>query len=233
MIRLNEDSPVPIESDGDVDSSIEQDIETKVELKEERLDSVLSALKSSGAKTVLDIGCGEGNLLKLLLKEKQFEKIIGLEVSIRVLTIASAKLRLEGLPNKQRERIALLYCSVMYRDKRQAGYDAAAVIEVIEHFDPPRLSAFERALFEFAPPKTIVIATPNREYNAAWEKIGTEKLRHYDHRFEWTREEFQNWAKRIGARFHYQVWFLGIGPIHEEFGSPTQMGIFTKINSYC
>jgi 3' terminal RNA ribose 2'-O-methyltransferase Hen1 len=231
LIRLKEDSPDQIEFDDDAHISSEEEVETKIKLKEERLCSVLSALKSSGAKTVVDIGCGEGNLLKLLLKEKQFEKIVGLDVSVRALEIASEKLRLERLPNKQRERIALLHGSLMYRDRRLAGLDAAAVIEVIEHLDPPRLSAFERALFEFAQPKTIVITTPNREYNAAWENVGIDKLRHHDHRFEWTRKEFQNWATGIADRYNYQVRFLGIGQINKNFGSPTQMGIFTKIDN--
>lgn len=228
LIRLNEESSAEIESDSDADISTEEEVETKIKLKEERLGSVLSALKSSDAKTVVDIGCGEGNLLKLLLKEKQFEKIVGMDVSVRILEIASEKLRLGRLPTKQRERIELLHGSLMYRDSRLAGFDAAAVIEVIEHLDPSRLSAFERTLFEFAQPKTIVITTPNLEYNAAWENVGIGKLRHHDHRFEWTRQEFQSWAKGIADKFHYQVRFLVIGQIHEEFGKPTQMAIFSR-----
>ena len=116
----------------------------------------------------------------------------------------------------------------MYRDKRLHGYDAAAVIEVVEHLDPPRLSAFERVLFEFAKPATVVLTTPNREFNVRWEQIGPDKLRHADHRFEWTRQEFQDWAARIGRDYGYRVRFLPVGDEDPEVGAPTQMGVFSR-----
>ena len=87
----------------------------------------------------------------------------------------------------------------------------ASVVEVVEHLDPPRLSAFERVLFEFAKPRTIVLTTPNREYNVTWENVGPERFRHPDHRFEWTRQEFQDWANGIVARFGYRVRFVAVG----------------------
>ncbi len=206
----------------------EEEIEKNLNLNEERLGSVLSALKACGAETVIDLGCGEGKLLRPLLKEKQFRKILGTDVSIRSLEIASDKLRLNDLPPIQKERISLMHGSLMYRDSRFNGFDAAAVVEVIEHFDEPRLRAFERVLFEFAKPSTIVLTTPNREYNKLWENIGPDKLRHRDHRFEWTREEFRNWAENIGHSYNYTTRYLDIGPRNQEFGCPTQMCIFSK-----
>ena len=116
----------------------------------------------------------------------------------------------------------------MYRDKRMHGFDAAAVVEVIEHLDPPRLSAFERVLFEFARPRTVVLTTPNSEYNVTWPTLPAGKVRHADHRFEWTRAEFRTWATGIAGRFGYAVRFLPVGPEHPEFGSPTQMGVFER-----
>jgi hypothetical protein len=74
--------------------------------------------------------------------------------------------------------------SLMYRDEHPAGFEAAVVVEVIEHLDPPRLAAFERVLFEFARPRTVVLTTPNREYNVKWETLPARKFRHCDHRFE-------------------------------------------------
>ena len=111
-------------------------------------------------------------------------------------------------------------------DKRFEGFDAASVVEVIEHLDPPRLSAFGRVLFEFAKPKAVVLTTPNKEFNVKWETLGAGKFRHPDHRFEWTRQEFQDWANDIAARFGYAVRFLGVGPEDAAVGSPTQMAIF-------
>ena len=126
----------------------------------------------------------------------------------------------------QKERIRLIHGSLTYRDKRLAGYDAATVVEVIEHQDPPRLAAFERVLFEFARPQVIVVTTPNVEYNVKFETLPAGKMRHKDHRFEWSRAEFQSWASAIAQRFGYSVRFFPIGLEDPTVGSPTQMGIF-------
>ncbi len=208
--------------------SCEESLERPLSLNDERLRVVAAALVASGAKRVLDLGCGEGRLLRELLKEKQFDEIVGMDVSIRSLEIATRRLRLDDLPPRQRERIRLVHGSLMYRDKRLAGFDAAAVVEVVEHLDPPRLAAFERVLFECSRPATIVLTTPNREYNATWPNLAAGALRHEDHRFEWTREEFRKWATGVADRYGYSVAFQGIGPEDAELGSPTQMGAFSK-----
>ena len=150
-----------------------------------------------------------------------------MDVSVRTLEVAARRLKLERLPDKQASRVKLIHGSLMYRDKRLSGFDAASVVEVVEHLDPPRLSAFERVLFEFAKPRTVVLTTPNREFNVTWETLPAGQFRHADHRFEWTRQEFQDWANGIAARFGYAVRFLPVGPEHPEYGSPTQMGVFS------
>src|ERR1017187_7301684 len=190
--------------------------------------AVLSALRGVGAKSVLDLGCGEGKLLRSLLSDHQFEQILGMDVSWRSIEIASERLKLEQIGEKQRARIELIQGSLMYRDKRLEGFDAAAVVEVIEHLDAARLAAFERVLFECAKPKNIVITTPNSEYNVKWETLPAGKFRHRDHRFEWARAEFQNWANGVAARFGYNVRFLPVCPEDLVVGSPTQMAVFTR-----
>jgi 3' terminal RNA ribose 2'-O-methyltransferase Hen1 len=206
----------------------EEAIEKPISLAEQRMGAVMAALRASGAKRVLDLGCGEGRLLRELLKDKAFAEILGMDVSHRALEIASRKLRLEDLPTMQKDRIRLIHGSLTYRDKRLAGYDAATVVEVIEHQDPPRLAAFERVLFEFARPQSVVVTTPNVEYNMRFESLPAGKMRHKDHRFEWTRAEFQFWANAVAARFGYSARFLPVGPEDPIVGSPTQMGIFTR-----
>jgi len=206
----------------------EEAIEKPISLADQRMGAVMAALRSSGAKRVLDLGCGEGRLLRELLKDKTFSDIVGMDVSHRALEIASQKLRLEEMPAMQKGRIRLIHGSLTYRDKRMSGFDAATVVEVIEHQDPPRLLAFERVLFEFACPRTVVVTTPNVEYNVKFETLPAGKFRHKDHRFEWTRGQFQNWAKGIAERFGYAVRFLPVGPEDASVGSPTQMGIFTR-----
>ena len=136
----------------------------------------MAAIRASGARRVLDLGCGEGKLLRELLKDKQFEEVVGMDVSIRSLETARDRLKLDRMPERQAARIKLIHGSLIYRDRRLEGFDAAAVVEVVEHLDPPRLSAFERVLFEFARPGTVVLTTPNREYNVTWENVGAEQV---------------------------------------------------------
>jgi 3' terminal RNA ribose 2'-O-methyltransferase Hen1 len=204
----------------------EEVLERPLSLHEQRIGAVLAALRASGAKRVLDLGCGEGKLLRELLKDRQFEEIVGMDVSIRTLETARDRLKLDRLPERQAARIKLIHGSLCYRDDRLQGFDAAAIAEVVEHLDPPRLSAFERVVFEFARPRTVVVTTPNREYNVTWENVGDGRLRHPDHRFEWTRQEFQEWAQGIAKRYGYVVRFLPIGPADAALGAPTQMGVF-------
>lgn len=222
-----EDKPDPDE-DAVAHAQEEEQVEERISLNQQRLGAVLGALRQTGAKRVLDLGCGEGRLLRLLLEEKAFAEIVGMDVSIRALQTAQDRLRLERMPSMQRKRIQLIHGSLMYRDKRLTGFDAAAVVEVIEHLDPPRLAAFERVLFEFAKPRNVVVTTPNREYNVKFETLPAGKMRHKDHRFEWTRREFQEWANQISNRFGYAVRFLPIGDEDAALGSPTQMAIFSQ-----
>jgi 3' terminal RNA ribose 2'-O-methyltransferase Hen1 len=201
-------------------------VEAPLSLNQQRLGAVVAALKSSGATRVLDLGCGEGQLLKALLADRTFENIVGLDVSYRMLEIARERLKLDRLPATQQARLTLVQGALTYRDKRLTGYDAAAVVEVIEHLDPPRLAAFERVLFEFARPVTVVMTTPNAEYNVKFEALPAGTFRHRDHRFEWTRAEFQSWATGVAARFGYTVQFLPVGPEEPALGAPTQLGLF-------
>ncbi len=229
LARLAEEEGLPPEErepgEEDARAGILQEEET---LERSRIGSVLAALKSAGARSVLDLGCGEGKLLRELLKVKEFERILGMDVSIHALERARERLKLDRLPPRQRERITLIHGSLMYRDKRLEGYDAAAVMEVVEHLDPPRLEAFERVVFQCARPRTVVLTTPNREYNIHWEAVGKTRLRHPDHRFEWTRSEFMEWAGGIAETHGYRVRFLGVGPEDPRTGPPTQMGVFTR-----
>jgi 3' terminal RNA ribose 2'-O-methyltransferase Hen1 len=227
---VDESEPDP-DAVAEAHSQEEEAVERTISLNEQRLGSVLAALKASGAVRVLDLGCGEGRLLQVLLKEKQFSEIVGMDVSHRALEIASDRLHYDRLPPMQKQRLRLLHGSLIYRDERIAGFDAAAVVEVIEHLDAPRLIAFERVLFECARPTTVVITTPNREYNVKWETLPAGKFRHRDHRFEWSRAEFQEWAIRVATRFGYRVHFVPVGPDDAVVGSPTQMGVFERSNT--
>jgi len=228
LARLVEEEAPDADEEQEQRSEQEIEIEKPIKLHEMRLRTVAQELKASGAKRVLDLGCGEGKLLRELLKEKQFDEIVGMDVSYRSLEVAQERLRLDTMPATQKKRIRLFQGSLMYKDKRLAGFDAAAVVEVIEHLDEPRFTAFERMLFGHAQPGRVVITTPNAEYNVRFPTLPAGQFRHKDHRFEWSRKQFQNWATATAQEFGYKVEFRPIGEEDPEVGAPTQMGVFSR-----
>jgi 3' terminal RNA ribose 2'-O-methyltransferase Hen1 len=203
-------------------------VEAPLSLNEARIRAVLAELQAAGAETVIDLGCGDGKLLSRLLKDRRFARLTGLDVSARALDIAADRLHLDRLPPRLRERIQLLHGGLTYRDARLEGFDAATVIEVIEHLDENRLAAFERALFQCARPRRAIVTTPNVEYNVHYEFLPPGRLRHSDHRFEWTRAQFAAWGERVAATFGYAVRFAPVGPVDAATGPPTQMAIFAR-----
>jgi 3' terminal RNA ribose 2'-O-methyltransferase Hen1 len=224
---LEDEDPDPDEGVAAAEAE-EEAVEKPMRLNEQRLGTVVAVLRASGAKRVLDLGCGTGKLISALMKEPSFEQIVGADISHRALEIAESRLNLDRLAPRSRERITLLQTALTYRDRRLAGFDAAAVVEVIEHLDEPRLAAFERVVFEHARPGTVVVTTPNREYNATFETLAAGEFRHRDHRFEWTRAELADWAGGVAGRFGYSVRYLPVGPEDPALGAPTQMAVFER-----
>jgi 3' terminal RNA ribose 2'-O-methyltransferase Hen1 len=217
------------DADTATQTQAEAALEQPISLNQQRLDSVAAVLKHWQAKRVVDLGCGEGKLVRSLLQDPAFEQISGMDVSYRALGMAQERIERSPLSPMQRSRLQLWQGSLTYRDARLNGYDAATLIEVIEHLDLDRLAALERVLFEFARPQWAIVTTPNIEYNVRFATLPTGKLRHPDHRFEWTRAEFHAWATHVAERFGYTVEFSGIGDNDAEVGSPTQMGLFTQM----
>jgi 3' terminal RNA ribose 2'-O-methyltransferase Hen1 len=203
-------------------------LEERVSLNQQRMQGVSNLLLECGVTSVVDLGCGEGRLLSELMRQRQFRRLLGVDVSIRSLERAAERLKLDRLPQAQRSRIQLLQGALTYRDTRLAGYEAATVVEVIEHLDPHRLAAFERVLFEGVRAALTLVTTPNAEYNVKFEGLPAGQLRHGDHRFEWTRSEFAAWAQAQAGRYGYTVRFLPIGEVDENLGPPTQMAVFER-----
>jgi 3' terminal RNA ribose 2'-O-methyltransferase Hen1 len=203
-------------------------VDTPVPLAQQRRGAVLAALRASGARRIGDFGCGEGVLVGDLLADRAVDEVVAVDVSARTLEIAGRRLRLERMSEQQRARLRIFQSSLTYRDDRLTGLDAAVLMEVIEHVDPPRLAALERTVFAYAAPGEVIVTTPNVEYNVRFETLPTGAKRHRDHRFEWTRAEFRAWAGRVAAEHGYTTRYLPVGTEDPEVGPPTQMAIFTK-----
>lgn len=203
-------------------------LEAPLRLNDERMAAVAEALRASGAKAIADLGCGEGKLLQRLVRERWVERLIGVDAAARDLEWASKRLKLHQAGGPPEGRVTLLHGSVTYRDRRWEDVDAAVLVEVIEHLDADRLPALGKVVFGAARPKTVVVTTPNAEYNALFPNLAAGAFRHPDHRFEWTRAEFQAWAKQIEETYGYSAAFSDIGSVDETFGGPTQMAVFTQ-----
>ncbi|MGV9291493.1 3' terminal RNA ribose 2'-O-methyltransferase Hen1 [Streptomyces sp. NPDC003719] len=229
LVRLAETDDSEV---GEIDNAVAQEVAPEAEEKPtplavQRREAILAALRGAAAARVLDLGCGEGHLVRELLKDPRFTEIAGVDVSVRALTIASRRMKLDRMGERQAARVHLFQGSLAYTDKRLKGYDAAVLSEVIEHLDLPRLPALEYAVFGSARPRTVVVTTPNVEYNVRWESLPAGHVRHRDHRFEWNREEFRTWARTVAERHGYGVEFRPVGPDDPEVGPPTQMAVFT------
>ncbi|MFF3613354.1 3' terminal RNA ribose 2'-O-methyltransferase Hen1 [Streptomyces sp. NPDC002580] len=227
LVRLAETDDSDV---AEIDNAVDEESDTEekpIPLAVLRRDAILAALHTSGASRVLDLGCGQGQLVQALLKDTRFTEIVGVDVSMRALTIASRRLKLDRMGERQAARVQLLQGSLAYTDRRLKGYDAAVLSEVIEHLDLPRLPALEYAVFGSARPRTVLVTTPNVEYNVRWETLPAGHARHGDHRFEWTREEFRAWAGTVARRHGYDVEFTPVGLDDPEVGPPTQMAVFT------
>ena len=227
LARLAEaDDTEPEELDNAVSENDED--EPRKPLAIQRREAILAIVRELGAKKVGDFGCGSGVLTRALLADQRIEKIVAVDVSARALQLAARNLNLDKLPDRQRERLEIFQSALTYRDDRLAGLDAAVLMEVIEHVDPERLPALERATFGFAAPAAVVVTTPNVEYNPHFATLAKGASRHPDHRFEWTRAQFQSWAQRTAGTHGYQVSFRPVGPEHPDAGPPTQLALFTR-----
>jgi 3' terminal RNA ribose 2'-O-methyltransferase Hen1 len=228
LVRLTEaatgdDAVAPTDEDAELPAAAR-----KEPLAAQRRTAVLEALRASGATRVLDLGCGPGALLGDLVRDRRYTEIIGVDVSTVALEIAERRLHLGRLPQRQQDRIKLLQSALTYRDDRLRGFDAAVLMEVVEHVDPPRLPALADAVFGHAAPGTVIVTTPNVEYNVRYEGMTPGAHRHHDHRFEWDRAAFAAWTASVAASYGYTVTLHGVGDEDSSLGTPTQMAVFSN-----
>lgn len=212
----------------DLEESLEPPVEEEIRipLQTLRREAVLTVLDELAVASVIDLGCGSGQLVAALLDRPSYARVTGVDVSTRALALAARRLQVERMPDRKRERLSLFQGSLSYADERLRGYDAAVLMEVIEHVDPARLDTVEHVVFGDARPQHVVVTTPNVEYNVRYE--GLTGMRHSDHRFEWTRGEFRSWAQGVATRNGYAASFRAVGDDDPELGPPTQMAVFTR-----
>jgi 3' terminal RNA ribose 2'-O-methyltransferase Hen1 len=212
-----------------LDNAVTEDADERpTPLAQLRKSAVIAVLRAEGASSVVDLGCGEGALLRELVPDPAFSRILGVDVSHRALELAARRLHLDRMPDRQRARLELIQSSAVYRDDRLLDYDAVVLMEVIEHVDIARLPALERTVFTHARPVSVLVTTPNAEYNVRYEFLPAGSMRHGDHRFEWTREQFRAWGTTTAATHGYTVRYLPIGDDDPGVGPPTQMAVFRR-----
>ncbi|KAI7853050.1 hypothetical protein BDC45DRAFT_174767 [Circinella umbellata] len=210
---------------------------------------ILDILRKHGASTVLDYGCGEASVLSFLIPSTddpiQIIKLAGVDICSEVLEEAvQACQPWEEDYKCLREKpltIDIYQGSVDQFDTRLLGYEALVCSEVIEHLYKPTLDKFlDITLGHYSPPMMIV-TTPNSEYNINFDELqyGTPNaiFRHDDHKFEWTRQEFQEWCHEGAIKYNYDVEFKGIGLVEGKrddlsVGHCTQACIFTRRQEY-
>lgn len=228
LARLEETAPQEEEPEDTAELKPEEQLEKPLRLHDLRLDTVAEVLRQNNVASVLDLGCGEGKLMSRLIKERGLARIVGVDASVRTLEAAHRKLRLHQAGDAMAGRVTLQMGSLTYGDRRWQGFDAATLVEVIEHIEPHRLSALVLSLFADARPRMVVMTTPNREYNVLFEGLKAGKLRHPDHRFEWTRAEFESWANMVAGEHGYSVSCAPLGPVDDARGGPSQMAVFKQ-----
>lgn len=195
------------------------------DLHEARIAAVIRRLSECGARSVLDLGCGDGKLIERLAEMPAFERIVGIDISVDAL--AAARLRLGLEHGAAQARIDLHHASFTEEEREFRGFDAAVLLETIEHIEPDRLSLLERAVFGGLRPGQVLVTTPNQEYNPLL-SLSPGSLRHPDHRFEWTRARFRRWAAGVAERNGYGVVFEDIGDPDPVLGASTQMACFAR-----
>jgi SAM-dependent methyltransferase len=197
-------------------------------LHERRLAAVLAAVRACGARRVLDLGCGDGDLFCRLAAEPGLERLAGLDRDRAALTRLAARLAaLRAAGGLGPAEITLVEGSILDAGGELAGFDAALLVETIEHIDPGRLSALETAVFRRMRPARVVLTTPNAEYNPLL-GVPARRRRHPDHRFEWDRARLDAWAAGVAARAGYRIATSDLGGSHPTLGGPSRIAIFDR-----
>jgi len=192
-------------------------------LHAQRIEAVARAVLDSGATSVADLGCGDGDLLIRLAGNAQIARLAGVDLCAAALGRLRARLAASG--TSQARSPAVIHDSIEAAAPHLVGFECAALVETIEHIDPARLSALEHAIFEVVRPRTVIVTTPNNEFNPLL-GVPAQRFRHPGHRFEWDRRAFRRWADGVATRYGYVCGCADIAGQHPLLGGASQMARF-------
>ncbi|XP_065368052.1 small RNA 2'-O-methyltransferase [Calliphora vicina] len=187
-------------------------------------------------KKVVDFGCAELRLLPLLRRIPHVEHILEVDIDAELLKVHQQKaIPLISDYLKKREsplRVEVLLGSITDAVEQLYDVDAVIALEIIEHLHKEVLDKVPENIFGFIQPKLAIFSTPNSEFNVLFGPMLENGFRHHDHKFEWTRKEFQSWAHDICKTYsNYSVSFMGVGkapPQNKKLGYSTQIAIFAR-----
>lgn len=220
-------------------------------LSKQRLGFALQHIRESSATSLIDFGCGSGSLLDQLIDyTTSLETVVGVDISrkglVRAAKVLNSKLvRTDGgAPMSNVKSITLYEGSITVLDSRVYGFDIGTCLEVIEHMEEDQACLFGDMVLSSFCPKILIVSTPNYEYNVILQKhdiskqeddgddnsqLQSCKFRNHDHKFEWTREQFQNWATNLASKHDYSVEFDGVGGVAGvEPGFASQIAVFKR-----
>ncbi|CAN6181343.1 unnamed protein product [Urochloa humidicola] len=216
-------------------------------LSKQRVEFAVQHINELHATTLVDFGCGSGSLLDSLLEHPTtLEKLVGVDISRKGLTRAAKslhqKLSKKSLIQTTVPTAVLYHGSITDYDSRLYRVDIGTCLEVIEHMEEDQASLFGNIVLSSFCPTVLIVSTPNYEYNPilqrssmpnkdddADENTGPCKFRNHDHKFEWTRAQFQCWATDLAVKHNYSVEFCGVGGSGEEPGYASQIAVFRRM----
>lgn len=207
-----------------------QDTPYPRELDAQRHAIATDQLHHLGVHKVLDIGCGQGEFEALFVRRwpNAHARIHGIDPDSTAIEAAQERLHRE-LDDRLRQRVHVQVAGVAEAESLWSDHDAVSAIEVIEHLDEATLDDFAELVFARLRPAFAVLSTPNAEFNVLFPTVpGTSRLRHPEHRFEWTREQMRRWLRDTARASGYRVALRGVGEAHPEYGSPTQLWTLTR-----
>lgn len=209
--------------------------------------ALLEMEREEGLHSLLDLGCNNCRFLTLAKELPYLSHLAGVDLDPEVLANVVERHRLRPLaadflggPHARSTPLSLQLVLGSVCDSAAAeawqGVEAVTALELIEHLHPEDIGQFSHTVFGVIEPKLVILSTPNSDFNPLFPNWEEGTLRHWDHKFEWSREEFREWVSNVvGLYPQYDVEFNGVG-FWEDFeysnGPASQFAIFRRNETF-